>query len=91
VDSNVARSALELAGVSLRRRLRCGRVSGVRERKEEMDASTSPGVSLWRSCGRPELTSRARDGVRMPNVAAAVTPVGHVDELGVHSDKAMVD
>ena len=56
-----------------------------------MDASTSPGVSPWRSCGHPELTSRARDGVRTPNVAASVTPVGHVDELGVHSDKAMVD
>ena len=61
-----------------------------RETKEEMDASTSPGVSSWRSCGRPELTSGAKDGVRVPNVAAALTPVGHVDELGVHSDKAMV-
>ena len=56
-----------------------------------MDASTSPGVSPWRSCARLELTSGARDGVRAPNVAAALTPVGHVDELGVHSDKAMVD
>ena len=61
------------------------------ERKEEMDASTSPGVSPWRSCGRPELTSGARDDVRAPNVAAALTPVGHVDELGVHSDKTMID
>ena len=56
-----------------------------------MDASTSPGVSLWRSCVRPELTSGARDGVRAPNVAAALTPVGHVDEFGVHSDKTMID
>ena len=62
-----------------------------REGREEMDASTSPGVSPWRSCVHPELTSGARDGVRAPNVAAALTPVGHVDELGVHSDKAMVD
>jgi len=40
---------------------------------------------------RPELTSGARDGVRAPNVAAALTPVGHVDEFGVHSDKTMID
>ena len=39
----------------------------------------------------PELTSGARDGVHVPNVAAALMPVGHIDELGVHSDKAMVD
>ena len=62
-----------------------------RGRKEEMDASTSPEVSPWRSCGRPELTSGARDDVQVPNVAVDLTPVGHVDELGFHSDKAMVD
>ena len=62
-----------------------------REGREEMDASTSPGVSPWRSCARPELTSGARDGVRAPNVAVVLTPVGHVDELGVHSDNAMTD
>ena len=67
------------------------RFSRERDGREEMDASTSPGVSPWRSCMHPELTSRARDGVRVPNVAAALTPVGHVDELDVHSDKTMID
>ena len=48
-------------------------------------------LSPWRSCARSELTSRARDGVRVPNVAVVLTPVGHVDELGVHSVKTMID
>ena len=61
------------------------------EREEEMDASTSPGVSPWRSCARPELTSGARDGVRAPNVAVALPPVGHVDEVGVHSDEKIIE
>ena len=56
-----------------------------------MDASTSPGALPWRSCVRLELTSGARDDVRVPNVAVVLTPVGHVDELGVHSDKTMID
>ena len=55
-----------------------------RDGKEEMDASTRSKASPWRSCARPELTSGARDGVRAPNVAVVLTPVGHVDELGVH-------
>jgi len=62
-----------------------------REGREEMDASTLPGVSPWRSCAHLELTSGARDGVRAPNVAVVLTLVGHIDELGVHSDKAMTD
>ena len=56
-----------------------------------MDASTSLGATPWRSCARPELMSGTRDGVRAPNVAVALTSVGHVDELGVHSDKTMID
>ena len=56
-----------------------------------MDASTSPGASPWRSCVRLELTSGARDDVRAPNVAVALSPVGHVDELGSDSDKTRTD
>ena len=78
MGSDAAWSALELAGVSSRRRLRCDRVSGERE----------GGRRKWT---RPELMSGARDDVRAPNVAVGLTPVGHVDELGFHSDKAMVD
>ena len=60
------------------------------KREEEMDASTSPGASPWRSCMRLELTSGARGDVRAPNVAGVLTPVGHVDELGSHSDMAII-
>jgi hypothetical protein len=56
-----------------------------------MDASTSLGASPWRTCAHPELTSGARDGVRAPNVAVVLTPVGHVDEVGVHSDETMIE
>ena len=56
-----------------------------------MDASTSPGALPWRSCVRLELTSGARDDVRVPNVAVVLSSVGHVDELGSHSDKTMTD
>jgi len=56
-----------------------------------MDASTSPGVSPWRSCARWELTSGARSDVRVPNVDRALSPVGHVDELGSDLDKTMTD
>ena len=56
-----------------------------------MDASTRSEASPWRSCAHSELMSRARDGVRAPNVAVVLMPVGHVDELGVHSDKATID
>ena len=62
-----------------------------RDRREEMDASTRSEASPWRSCAHSELMSRARDGVRAPNVAVVLMPVGHVDELGVHSDKATID
>jgi len=54
-----------------------------------MDTSTSPGVSPWRSCARWELTSGARSGIRAPNVAEVLSPVGHVDELGLDSVKVM--
>ena len=60
------------------------------ERKERMDASTASGASSWRSCVCQELTSGARDDVRVPNVAVLLSPVGHVDELGFASDMAMV-
>jgi len=56
-----------------------------------MDTSTCSGASPWRSFARLELTSGARDGIRVANVAVVLTPVGHVDELGVDSDKAMHD
>jgi len=56
-----------------------------------MDASTSPGASPWRTCAHPDLTSGARDGVRAPNVTIVLTPVGHVDEVGIHSDETMID
>ena len=56
-----------------------------------MDASTSLGTSSWRSCAHLKLTRGARDGARVPNVAVVLTPVGHVDELGLHSDKTMID
>jgi len=62
-----------------------------RDGREEMDASTSLGASPWRSCARPELTSGARGGIRVPNVAVVLTPVDHVDELSVHSDNAIPD
>ena len=55
-----------------------------------MDTSTASGVSPWRSCTRWELTSGARDDVRVPNVAVVLSPVGHVDVLGFDSDTAMV-
>ena len=58
--------------------------------EERMDASTASGVSPWRSCARWELTSRAKDDVRAPNVAVVLSPVGHVDELGFDSNMAMV-
>jgi len=60
------------------------------EREEEMDASTASGASPWKSCVRLELTSEARDDVRVPNIAVVLSPVGHVDELGFDSDMAMV-
>ena len=60
------------------------------EREEEIDASTAPGASPWRSCVRLELSSGARDDVRAPNVVVVPSPVGHVDELGFDSDMAMV-
>ena len=61
-----------------------------RARQKGMDASTSPGMSLWRSCARWELTSWARSNVRAPNVDGALSPVGHVDELGLDSVKVMI-
>ena len=60
------------------------------EREEEMDASTAPGASPWRSCVHLELTSGARDDVQAPNVAVVLSSVGHVDELGFDLDMAMV-
>jgi len=57
---------------------------------ERMDASTSLGASPWRTCVRWELTSRARNNVRTPNVDGALPPVGHVDELGFDSEKTMM-
>jgi len=61
------------------------------ERNERMDASTAFEASPWRSCVRLELTSRARDDVRAPNIADVLSPVGHVDELDSDSDNVMHD
>ena len=55
-----------------------------------MDVSTSLGASPWRTCARWELTSGARNNVRMPNVDGALPPVGHVNELGFDSEKTMM-
>jgi len=60
------------------------------EGKERVDASIASGASPWRSCARWELTSGARSDVRTPNVAEVLSPVGHVDELGFDSVKAMI-
>jgi len=62
-----------------------------RARQREMDMSTSLGTSPWRTCARLELTSGARNDVRMTNVAVALPPVGHVGELNFDSDKTMAD
>ena len=84
VGSDAARSVLELAGVSSQRRLRCGSASGARERERgngRVHFARGVAVEDMRASGADE---RARDGVRAPNVAVVLTPVGHVDELGVH-------
>jgi len=60
------------------------------ERKERVDASTASGTSPWRSCTRWELTSGARSDVRAPNVDEALSPDGHIDELGSDSDTALI-
>jgi len=39
---------------------------------------------------RSELMSGARSDVRVPNVAEVLSPVGHVDELGLDSVKVMI-
>jgi len=51
-----------------------------RGERERMDASTRSRASPWRSCVPPGLRSRARDGVRAPNV----------DGDGIHSQTAML-
>ena len=62
-----------------------------RRGREEMDASTPLGASPWRTCARWKLTSGARNGVRAPNVAVALPPVGHVGELASDSENTMTD
>ena len=61
------------------------------EWKERVDASTASGASPWRSCARWELMSRARNDVRVPNVAVVLSSVGHVGELASDSEKTMHD
>ena len=87
VDCDAARSAHELATVSSLR----ARFWRERRGREEMDASTPLGPSPWRTCMRWKLTSEARSGVWVPNVAIALSPVGHVGELKTFSDKTMAD
>ena len=62
-----------------------------RARQREVDASTLLGTSPWRTCACWELTSGARNDVRMTNVTVALPPVGHVGELKTFSDKTMAD
>ena len=62
-----------------------------RRGREEMDASTPLRASPWRTCACWELTSGARSGVRAPNVAVALSPVGHVGELASDSENTMTD
>jgi len=59
-----------------------------RGERERVDASRRSRASPWRSCTPSALTSGTRDGVRLPNVAEVLTPVGHVDEDDVHSELA---
>jgi len=63
----------------------------VRQGREEMDASIRLGALPWTTCARWELTSGARNDVRMTNVAVALPPVGHVGELKSDSDKTIAD
>jgi len=77
----------ELATVSLLRALFWRERRG----KEEVDASTLLGATPWTSCVRWELTSGARNDIRMTNAAVALPPVGHVGELHSDSDKTMAD
>ena len=63
----------------------------VRRGIEEMDASIRLGASPWTTCARWELTSGARNNVRMTNVTIALPPVGHVGELNSDGDKTMAD
>ena len=52
--------------------------------RERVDASRHSRATSWRSCTPSVLTSGARDGVRTPNVAETLPPVGHVDGDDVH-------
>jgi len=54
--------------------------------REIVDASTRSRATPWRSCMTSALTSVARDGVQMPNVAETLPPVCHVDGDDVHSE-----
>ena len=62
-----------------------------RRGREEVDASTPLGATPWTSCACWKLTSRARNDIRMTNVAVALPPVGHVGELHSDSDKTIAD
>jgi len=87
VGNGVAGNARGLAGVSLRRRALGGRVSGEQGEEERSGRVHYARATPWRSCTRRKLTGRARNGVRAPNVDAALPPVGHVDELGFDSEE----
>ena len=91
VDGDAERSAHELAGVSSRRRARCGRGSGERGRGRAKWTRPLARASPWWSCTRRGLTSGARNGVRAPNGDGALPAVGHVDEVQVDSETAMAD
>ena len=86
VVSDAVWSALELATVPLLR------PSFLRERgeRERVDASRRSRATPWRSCMPSALTCRARDGVRMLNVAEILPPVGHVEGDDVHLEFALL-
>ena len=79
VERARARRSELVTATPLRPSFRCERGE-----REGMDASTCSRVSPWRSSAPPGLTSGARDGIRAPNVADVLTPVGHVDGDGLH-------
>ena len=83
VDGDAERSAHELAGVSSRRRARCGAFLASGGEEERSGRVHALGASPWWSCTRRGLTGGARNGVRAPIVAVVLPPVGHVGELQV--------
>ena len=90
MDGDAERSAHELAGVSSRRRARCGEVQAREGEAERSGRVHSLGASPWRSCTRRKLTSGAKRGVRATNGDGALPAVGHVDEVRPDSEERVL-